>query len=486
MFYDSPSRSELSEVELSSLQTLRILNLHCEADSIDWAEAATIWGGAPVPEIAAEDAQGGDRSAWSAWSQSLQSVLDQPTADLPSRMIAAGMIFCCAFGAWTWFGRVQEVSHAAGQLTPQGKVYKVQSVAEGEIVRLLVKPGQSVKAGQLIAELDNRLAEAEVNRLQQSLAIYKLQFLQTQELFNRTELEAQSRQAITLAQIHAQEAALAKAYATAVTQEEIVTQVEADLEASSARLERLKPLLEEGAIAQEQVFDVEQGWRDRQQALIQNQGELENALADSRRFQAELAQQEAEAKRSELETQQRLQQLKLETTELEAKINETENLLKAAQTQLQETLVYAPVNGTVSMLHIDNVGEVARLGDTLAEIAPDGAPLVLSAVLPNQEAGLVEIGMPVQIKFDAFPYQEYGIVSGKVLSISPDAEIDEKLGAVYKVDISVDREALTQTERPIQFKAGQTASAEIVVRQRRILDVLLKPFQTLQQDSLKL
>lgn len=420
------------------------------------------------------------------WSQSLQSVLDQPPATLPMRMILGGLAFCCAFGAWAWFGQIQEVSQATGQLTPQGKVYKVQPVTQGEIVRILVKPGQTVKAGQLMAELDNRLATAEVERLEQSLVAYRLQLLQKQELQKRIVLEAETRRAIALAQFQSQEAALAQAQSNAATQQAMVVQVQSEQEAYNARLARLQPLLAEGAIAQEHLFEVEEGIREQQRTLIQNQGQLAGSLAETQRLQAELAQRQAEAQQSQLEAQQQFQQVTLEITDLAAKIADTDTLLKAARTQQQNTFLYAPVTGTVSMINIDNVGEVANPGETFAEIVPQQAPLVLSALLPNREAGFVKVGMPVQMKFDAFPYQDYGVVDGKVLSVSPDAKMDERLGAVYQVEISLDQTNLDHQHQPIHFKAGQTATAEIVVRQHRIMDVLLKPVQALQRDHLNL
>ncbi|MCU0568046.1 MAG: HlyD family efflux transporter periplasmic adaptor subunit [Oculatellaceae cyanobacterium Prado106] len=445
--------------------------------------AASIRGGTPA---LAQGMVALDRSGQTTWSASLQSVLDQPVASLPSRLMLAGLVFCGVFMAWAWFGRVQEVGHATGQLIPQGHVYKVQSATPGEIVRLLVKPGQRVKSGQLIAELDSRLAEAEVDRLQQTLAMDRLQLIQAQELLNRTAFEAESRRSISLAQAHAREAALIKAEAHKTTQRVVAEQAQTDLDAAKQRLERLKPLWDEGVIAREQVFEVEQDLRDRQRALTQTQGELESRAAEVQQVQAELSQQHGEIERIELETQQRLQQLKMDVTTLSAKISETENLLRSAKTQLQSTLLYAPVSGTVSSLYINNIGEFARPGDTLVEIAPENAPLILSAIIPNREAGLVQPKMTVQIKFDAFPFQEYGIVTGKVLSISPDAEQNERLGAVYRVDVALDRTTLQHRDQTIQFRVGQTANAEIVIRQRRVLDLLLQPFQALQRDSLKL
>jgi len=113
-------------------------------------------------------------------------------------------------------------------------------------------------------------------------------------------------------------------------------------------------------------------------------------------------------------------------------------------------------------------------------------PLVLSASLPNQEAGFVKTGMPVQVKLDAYPYQNYGIVSGKVTSISPDTKPDERLGAVYRVEVSLAQSYLTANHQNIKLKAGETATAEIIIRRRRIADLLLDPIRQLQNGGINL
>lgn len=421
-----------------------------------------------------------------AWSQSLQSVLDQPPASLPGRMVGVGLAFCCVFAAWVWFGKVQDVSQGVGQLVPQGRVYKVQPVSQGEVMRLLVQEGDFVRAGQVLATLDSRMLEAEMSRLQQSLSAYRLQLIQSQELLHRTALEAEMRWAIAKSQAQAQSASLTEAQVAVATQQELLKQTEIDQTAYQARLARLKPLVEAGAIAQEQLFEVEQSLRDRQRVQIQSEGDLQRAIASAQKYQAEFAQQQSEVQRSHLEKRQRLQQIQVNVSELEAKIKETETLLNAAETQIQSTMLTAPIAGTISALHIDNVGEVVQPGLTIAEIAPIDSPLVLSAKIPNQQAGLVQVGMPAQVKVDAFPYQEYGVLSGTVLTVSPAAKDDQRLGPVYEVEISLDRSTIRHQGQTILLRAGQTATAEIVLRQRRILDVLLDPFQKLRKDSLKM
>ena len=94
--------------------------------------------------------------------------------------------------------------------------------------------------------------------------------------------------------------------------------------------------------------------------------------------------------------------------------------------------------------------------------------------------------MPVQLKLDAYPYQDYGVVSGKVTSISPDAKPDEKLGPVYRVKVELDRNYITDEDKRIPFKAGQTASADIIIRRRRIAEMLLDPIRQLQKGGINL
>nr|MBA3923268.1 HlyD family secretion protein [Nostocaceae cyanobacterium] len=116
--------------------------------------------------------------------------------------------------------------------------------------------------------------------------------------------------------------------------------------------------------------------------------------------------------------------------------------------------------------------------------AEHDAPLILIAFLPNREAGFVKIGMPVKIKLDAYPYQSYGIISGTVTAISPDAKTDEKLGPVYRVEVTLARNYVMENHQAVKFKAGQTATAEIIVRNRRIADMLIEPIKQLKKGGI--
>jgi hemolysin D len=422
----------------------------------------------------------------SNWSASLQSVLDQPPIAFPLYLMLGGVAFGIAFGAWAYLGQIDEVGHARGQLVPKGSLYKVHPVESGKVTQLLVKEGQVVKAGQTLAELDSQLPSGEIDRLRQTLASDQIQLSQIQMLIARSQLETQQRRESASADSQGQGAAIAQSTTKADTARQVLTQLRADEAAQQARLEKLKALASQGAISQERLFEVEQALRDRQSSITKSQGDLEQSLSEIAQLQAGLSQKQADGNRSHLEAQQQTQQLEIEATQLKAKIAETETLLTTAKAKLGQRFLVAPVTGTVSSLNVQNVGEVVQPGQTIAEMAALKVPLVLRASLPNQEAGFIRVGMAVQIKLDAYPYQDYGIVPGKVVSISPDAKSSDRSEPVYQVEIALDRTSIVFNHQTVQFKAGQVATAEIVIRRRRILDVLLEPIRQLQKGGINL
>lgn len=477
------------------------------------------------------------------WSTSVHTLLDQPPSVLPQRLIVGGAVFCLAFFTWAWFGQIKQVGTARGKLIPEGETYKIQPVELGKIIDVAVKEGQEVKAGQVLVEIDPELANKEVERLEQMLKTYRRELSQKQDLLEKVTLKTQTnaviaaaatlahREAIalqqqkiqTLRRLLAQQDIKTEAYRqrqarlnpiSQVAQERI-DQLKAQVKSHQERINRIKPLVEEGAVSQdylfqaehelhqtqqliiqsqlqdftnanEQVFQANQALRDSESRATQKQGEFGSAIKKMELLQVELTQKQAEEQRIQLEAQQRIKQLEIEIAELEGKIAQNQTLLASAQTKVQQNYLKAPVNGIVSFLGIERAGRVVQAGETVVEIAPQEAPLVLSAILPNESAGFVREGMPVQVKLDAYPHQDYGIIPGMVNFISVDSQSDQQLGEVYQLEILLQKDYVTKNQQQIKFRPGQTATADIVIRRRRILDVVLDPIRQLNSDGIKM
>jgi adhesin transport system membrane fusion protein len=92
--------------------------------------------------------------------------------------------------------------------------------------------------------------------------------------------------------------------------------------------------------------------------------------------------------------------------------------------------------------------------------------------------GHLKVGLPVQIKLDAFDYQRYGTLAGEVVYISPDSGVPgEGKGppqALYQVRVAVQGDVVQRGELRGQVKLGMAGRAEVVTGQESILSILLK------------
>ncbi|MEG3439519.1 HlyD family efflux transporter periplasmic adaptor subunit [Pannus brasiliensis CCIBt3594] len=475
-----------------------------------------------------------------AWSSPLQTLLDRPPATFPLQLLVGGTIFCIAFGAWAWFAQVEEVGKAVGKLVPEGETYKIQPIDAGKVSRIEVKEGDTVKAGQIIAELDTTLALKEIERLEQSLNAGGIERTRKQGLLEQLNLQGETRQAIADAEEGAARSAIDLARAKLDTTRQLLleqerqfsayrarygqlqalpekantrlAQLQRERQANQERIARLEPLAADGAISREMLFQAEQALRDTEQKITlsqlqdvnstedqlfqatrslqdldtritENRGELAKTYQEIRQLQAELTRKRGEARAARLDNEREKKQLQLDIAKLDASIADTKTQLAAARTKLKDRYLRSSVEGTVLTLNLKNAGEVLQPGQTVAEIAPKGVPLVLKAELPDREAGFIRQGLSARLKFDAFPYQDYGVIGGKVTTISADSKFDQTRGEVYRLEISLDPKT---SRKALHFKPGQTATAEILIRRRRVVDVLLEPFQKLQKDGLTL
>ena len=92
------------------------------------------------------NSQGSPRAETSNWSSSLHSVLDQPPAALPQRLMLWGIVFCLLFGSWAWFGKLEEIGKANGELVPEGEPYKVHPIELGKVTKLAVRVPLAIKS----------------------------------------------------------------------------------------------------------------------------------------------------------------------------------------------------------------------------------------------------------------------------------------------------------------------------------------------------
>ncbi len=133
--------------------------------------------------------------------------------------------------------------------------------------------------------------------------------------------------------------------------------------------------------------------------------------------------------------QTELNQLHLESAELAAQKQQLDK-------ERELYTVEAAIDGTIQQFNGAQPGSFMTLGETLAEISPDSGLIAEVQVLPR-DIGLLRTGMPVRFQIDAFNYNQWGMVDGRVLDISDDVVMGQNNTFFFLVKCELDRHTLT-------------------------------------------
>jgi HlyD family secretion protein len=440
---------------------------------------------------------------------------------------------------WTILSRVDETGSARGRIEPKGATQKLDSPIGGSVIVVRVKEGETIKAGQVLLELESDVLKTELDQI-----LKKLEGLQNRRgnlelLKNQLTLSLRTQQQQNQAQQLAKQSQVEqarqnldalKAVYNLHKEEKLakVNQMQQALESNKAayklaqvrlqaaqeKVPRYQKAYEDGVMSQDRFKEVEQLVQENYERLVQAQSEIAQAQssleeqqssyqktihqAKSEIQQAELRLQEEQrsyqsliptGQLAQLKAQEQLKELQTQINSLQSEIAQTGSQVTSLKIQLRQRVVRSPIDGVIFELPITKSGAVLQPGERVAQIAPKNTGLVLKAQMPNQQSGFLKVGMPVKVKFDAYPFQEYGIVPGKVTWISPDSKVNQTpQGNIenFEIEIAFDRQYIQNGDKRIPLTPGQTANAEVIIRQRRVIDFILDPFQKLQKGGLEL
>lgn len=139
----------------------------------------------------------------------------------------------------------------------------------------------------------------------------------------------------------------------------------------------------------------------------------------------------------------------------------------------RENYILAENAGVVSELYFRNAGVYVRVSDLLCTIVPSDGDLYMDIVVANKDIGFTETGADIKYKIDAFPSTDYGVLEGKVLSVSPSAVEDKTQGFVYHVRGSLPKAFFEIRGKRYPVKPGMTATAELVTERKSIFSMLV-------------
>ena len=159
--------------------------------------------------------------------------------------------------------------------------------------------------------------------------------------------------------------------------------------------------------------------------------------------------------------------------------------IKRTQIEHKKQLVKSPIDGYINKVYIHTAGGAAMPADKLMTIVPKNAPFIIKAKVLNKDIGFVKEGMPVSIKIDAYDFQKYGILNGRVKLVSANSTRDNVLGEVFEIYIEPEQTVLLVEGKEQRIKYGMTSVNEIKTGKRRMIEFFIYPLIKYMDESIK-
>ena len=396
------------------------------------------------------------------------------------RVIVVSAIGFLVFLIWAMLAHVDEVTAGQGKVIPSSKVQLIQATEAATISELLVRSGQQVKRGQLLARLDNpqsRQIQAETEALEARSARLQAEGLggsgQSLEGEEAT-LSAVRRQALSsrmsalAATAEQRRREMAEAQATA-------SSLRTSLSLAQQRVQMLEPLATKNIVPQTELLDA-------RREVVDLQGRIAGANEQAGRAAAAI--REAQSQAAEANFQFRQEALN-ERSQVEQKIAVNEQSL-GGQGPLGRRELRSPVDGVVNDVKVTTIGGFVNAGEKVMEVVPVGEKLLVETRVKPSDIAFIKVGDKALVKVTAYDFSTYGGLDGKVVQVSADSIYDEvEKQAYFTVIVETERNFLQSGAHRLPIAPGMMTDTQIITGRKSVLSYLLKPVLKARSEALR-
>ncbi|AFZ60341.1 HlyD family efflux transporter periplasmic adaptor subunit [Anabaena cylindrica FACHB-243] len=402
---------------------------------------------------------------------------------------------------------------AEATVRPTGEIRVVQPEMDGTIKSILVKENQVVKKGDVIAHLDTeqvliKKTQMQGNIQQSSLQIIQIdsqirilnsQILAEKEVIKRivasakadllrNKREYQERKINTQNEFLSTEAGLQKAKTD-------LQKAQADLEFAKLDRDRYEQLSQIGAIGRRE-FEQKQLVVQQTQLTLQAQQKsyqiakikvksakaaVNPTTAMVMIAQERIAQETAKGQGNIASLNKEKQALIERRLQLQTQIQQFQKELQQIENQLKKSILSATNNGIILKLNLRNPGQVVRASESIAEIVPNNASLVIKAMIPTAEIKKVAVGQKVQLRVNSCPYPDYGTLKGVVENISPDIIPTQSNNSGiltssghFEATIQPEKLEFGNSNHQCHIQSGMEVKTDIISREETALKFMLR------------
>ncbi len=375
------------------------------------------------------------------------------------------VIFVVALGLFLYFGKYASKETVQGVVNPQSGLVKVYAPQRGIVLSRAINEGDEVSEGDVIyfVSTERHLGGGEkvqalvAEETEKSIGIIESQISEQKTLSKLRKTDIQNQLKYTRQEI------------TSIKNE--ISLHETRVALYGGDVVRLKKIAKEQFVPKTEYTKSYQVHLDSQVALEQLRRSLTNSI--NRRWQLS-----TELKKLPVELDQNILSYEKSLSDLRQRLAEIRSN--------QSYTIIAPASGRVTSL-IYKVGDTIKPETPLLTILPANVALKADLYVPTRAAGFLEVGQEVKIRFDAFPYQKFGLHGGVVEQVSKNIIIPGEVmlpvdvtEPVYKVSVTLNKQTVTAFGREHYLQVGMLLQGDIVRHRSRIIDWVLEPLYSLR------
>ena len=403
-------------------------------------------------------------------------------------IIVASAAAFAIFLLWASLAHVDEVTRGEGKVIPSSKLQVITAADAATVSELLVRSGQRVHKGELLARLDSPENTSQVGQLEaETQSLQSRVSRLTQEGMGGhvacTGADCAGEQALRQAReaaLSSKRAALAasadQARRDAGEAAATISSLQGSLALAQKQVSMLEPLAAKHIVPETDLLDKRREVNDLQGRIAAAREQQGRAMAAVREAEAQSAQANYEFRQSALD----------ERSQSMAKLAVNEQSLRGAQGKLGRTEIRSPVDGVVNDVQVTTIGGYVQPGQKIMEVVPLGEKLLVETRVKPSDIAFIKVGDRALVKVTAYDFSTYGGLDGRVVQVSADSIYDEaKKEAYFTVIVETERSYVTAAGHKLPIGPGLMTDTQIITGRKSILTYLLKPVLKARSDALR-
>lgn len=166
---------------------------------------------------------------------------------------------------------------------------------------------------------------------------------------------------------------------------------------------------------------------------------------------------------------QAIQKLREEIIMLEAELKTEEDKMSLTESQIFHGTVVMPHDGIITRLNIHTPGQSIGSGSIVAVMVADNDHLIVKASAKSRDMGFMSPGLPARVKVDAYPFQQFGTIQGRVIKVYPNIGGDGN----FTVSLELLENKIRSGSTDIKLSPGLSVNADILTRKQRLIYMLM-------------